>query len=54
MNETADSFVFYLGGGNCSASVITVDTGILEVMSSSGTDEIGGLEFDDCILQHII
>jgi molecular chaperone DnaK (HSP70) len=38
--------VFDLGGGTFDVSILTIDSGVFEVLSTSGDTHLGGEDFD--------
>lgn len=46
--------VFDLGGGTFDVSVLAIDNGVFEVMSTSGDTHLGGEDFDQRVMQYII
>mmetsp|Transcript_15584 Transcript_15584/g.26951 ORF Transcript_15584/g.26951 Transcript_15584/m.26951 type:complete len:662 (+) Transcript_15584:105-2090(+) len=46
--------VFDLGGGTFDVSVLTIDNGVFEVMSTNGDTHLGGEDFDQNIMQYFI
>ena len=46
--------VFDLGGGTFDVSILTVDNGIFEVLSTSGDTHLGGEDFDQRVMEHFI
>lgn len=46
--------VFDLGGGTFDLSVINIDEGIYEVVSTCGDSHLGGEDFDQRLLQHMV
>ena len=44
--------IFDLGGGNCDASLISIDEGIFEVKSTAGDTHLGGEDFDNRLVNH--
>merc|ERR1719399_1061356 len=46
--------VFDLGGGTFDVSVLTIDNGIFEVVSTNGDTHLGGEDFDQRIMQYFI
>ena len=44
--------VFDLGGGTFDVSILTIDGGVFEVVSTSGDTHLGGEDFDQRILDH--
>ncbi|MES1912649.1 MAG: hypothetical protein MHM6MM_004886 [Cercozoa sp. M6MM] len=46
--------VFDLGGGTFDVSILRMDSGVFEVMSTNGDTFLGGEDFDHAIVQHLI
>lgn len=46
--------VFDLGGGTFDVSILTIDDGVFEVMSTAGDTHLGGEDFDQRIMQYLI
>lgn len=46
--------VFDLGGGTFDVSILTIDHGVFEVISTSGDTHLGGEDFDQRIMDHFI
>lgn len=46
--------VFDLGGGTFDVSILTIDNGVFEVISTSGDTHLGGEDFDQRIIDHFI
>ena len=46
--------VYDLGGGTFDVSVVNVESGIVEVLSSHGNNHLGGDDFDEKIVQHLL
>lgn len=46
--------VFDLGGGTFDVSIIEIGNGVIEVLSTSGDNHLGGDDFNDCITKYII
>jgi len=46
--------VFDLGGGTFDVSVLTIDGGIFEVLSTNGDTHLGGEDFDQRVMQHLL
>lgn len=53
-NEVAQKVMVYdLGGGTFDVSVIDISEGVIEVMSTSGNNHLGGDDFDEVLANHI-
>jgi molecular chaperone DnaK len=46
--------VFDLGGGTFDVSILQLGDGVFEVKATNGNNQLGGDDFDDCILRWII
>merc|ERR1712005_38882 len=46
--------VFDLGGGTFDVSVLTIDQGVFEVISTSGDTHLGGEDFDQRVMEYFI
>ncbi|CAN1780737.1 Heat shock 70 kDa protein BIP1, partial [Linum perenne] len=46
--------VFDLGGGTFDVSILTIDNGVFEVLSTSGDTHLGGEDFDHRVMEHFI
>ena len=46
--------VFDLGGGTFDVSVLTIEDGIFEVLSTNGDTHLGGEDFDNRIISHFV
>jgi len=46
--------VFDLGGGTLDVSILSIDSGILEVLSTNGDTHLGGEDFDTALLRHML
>merc|ERR1719231_2107519 len=46
--------VFDLGGGTFDVSVLTIDNGVFEVVSTNGDTHLGGEDFDQRVMQHFL
>ena len=45
--------VFDLGGGTFDVSIIEIGNGVIEVLSTSGDNHLGGDDFNQCLAQYI-
>ena len=50
--EEKNILVFDLGGGTFDVSLLTIEGGIFEVLSTSGDTHLGGEDFDQRIINH--
>merc|ERR1712196_116284 len=46
--------VFELGGGTFDVSILTIDSGIFEVVSTSGDTHLGGEDFDQRVMDYLM
>jgi len=46
--------VFDLGGGTFDVSILTIDNGVFEVVSTDGDTHLGGEDFDQRVMDHFI
>ena len=46
--------IFDLGGGTFDVSLLTIDDGIFEVKATAGDTHLGGEDFDNIIVQHLV
>ncbi len=46
--------VYDLGGGTFDVSVVVVEAGVVEVKSSHGDTQLGGDDFDQLLVQHVV
>merc|ERR1719436_2029174 len=46
--------VFDLGGGTFGVSLLTIDNGVFEVVSTNGDTHLGGEDFDQRVMEHFI
>jgi heat shock protein 5 len=46
--------VFDLGGGTFDVSILTIDNGVFEVLSTNGDTHLGGEDFDQRIMEYFI
>jgi heat shock protein 5 len=46
--------VFDLGGGTFDVSVLTIDEGVFEVVSTNGDTHLGGEDFDQRVMEHFL
>merc|ERR1712072_130509 len=46
--------VFDLGGGTFDVSILTIDNGVFEVISTNGDTHLGGEDFDQRIMEYFI
>merc|ERR1711939_1016324 len=46
--------VYDLGGGTFDVSLLTIDNGVFEVLATSGDTHLGGEDFDQRVMQHLM
>jgi len=46
--------VFDLGGGTFDVSLLTIDQGVFEVLATAGDTHLGGEDFDNRVIQHLL
>jgi len=46
--------VFDLGGGTFDVSILTIDDGVFEVKATNGDTHLGGEDFDQRVMQHLL
>lgn len=46
--------VFDLGGGTFDVSILTIDSGVFEVVATHGDTHLGGEDFDQRVLDHFM
>jgi heat shock protein 5 len=46
--------VYDLGGGTFDVSLLTIDNGVFEVLATSGDTHLGGVDFDQRVMQHFV
>jgi len=46
--------VFDLGGGTFDVSLLSIDNGVFEVLATSGDTHLGGEDFDNRVIQHLL
>lgn len=52
--ESRHVLVYDLGGGTFDVSVVNIESGVVEVLSSHGDNQLGGDDFDQQIVEHLI
>lgn len=53
-SEEKNILVFDLGGGTFDVSILAIDGGVFEVISTSGDTHLGGEDFDQRVLDHFM
>lgn len=46
--------VYDLGGGTFDVSVLDINEGLIEVLSTAGNNRLGGNDFDECIVDYLV
>jgi len=46
--------IFDLGGGTFDVSILTIDSGVFEVVATNGDTHLGGEDFDQRIMEHLL
>ncbi|WP_428357377.1 Hsp70 family protein [Methyloprofundus sp.] len=52
--ESRHVLVYDLGGGTFDVSVVNIELGVVEVLSSHGDNQLGGDDFDQQIVEHLL
>ena len=53
--ETEQKIMVYdLGGGTFDVSVLEIGDGVIEVLATAGNNRLGGDDFDECIMKHLV
>lgn len=52
--ETQQILVYDLGGGTFDVSIVKIEDGVVEVLSSTGDAHLGGDDFDQRIVSHLV
>jgi molecular chaperone DnaK len=53
-SETQRILVYDLGGGTFDVSIVKIEEGVVEVLSSTGDNQLGGDDFDEKILDRLL
>jgi len=53
-DKTKRVLVYDLGGGTFDVSVVNIEAGVVEVLSSHGDNQLGGDDFDQQIINHLV
>jgi molecular chaperone DnaK (HSP70) len=53
-SEPKRMLVYDLGGGTFDVSVVNIEAGVVEVLSSHGDNHLGGDDFDQQIIEHLL
>ncbi|WP_294855336.1 molecular chaperone DnaK [uncultured Oscillibacter sp.] len=46
--------VYDLGGGTFDVSILEIDDGVIEVLATAGNNRLGGDDFDECVMKHLV
>ena len=46
--------VYDLGGGTFDVSILEIGDGVIEVLATAGNNRLGGDDFDECIVNHLL
>ena len=46
--------VYDLGGGTFDVSILEIGDGVIEVLATAGNNRLGGDDFDECIMNHLL
>ena len=52
--STETVLIFDLGGGTFDVSLLSIDSGVFEVLATSGDTHLGGEDFDNRLIDHLI
>jgi molecular chaperone DnaK len=53
--EAAQKIMVYdLGGGTFDVSILDINSGVIEVLATSGNNHLGGDDFDNCVVDYLI
>ncbi|RDI84361.1 hypothetical protein Vi05172_g5603 [Venturia inaequalis] len=53
-DQERNVLVFDLGGGTFDVSILVIDEGVFEVMSTAGNTNLGGEDFDQRVMDHVL
>ena len=53
-DQEKNIMVYDLGGGTFDVSILTIDSGVFEVLSTAGDTHLGGEDFDQRIMQYLL
>ena len=51
---TENILIFDLGGGTFDVSLLSIDSGVFEVLATAGDTHLGGEDFDNRLIQHLL
>lgn len=46
--------VYDLGGGTFDVSILDINNGLIEVLATAGNNQLGGNDFDDCVIEYLV
>lgn len=53
--ETAQKVMVYdLGGGTFDVSILDINSGVIEVLATTGNNRLGGDDFDSCVVEYLV
>jgi molecular chaperone DnaK len=53
--ETAQKVMVYdLGGGTFDVSILDINSGVIEVLATTGNNRLGGDDFDSCVVDYLV
>ncbi len=52
--EAQKIMVYDLGGGTFDVSILDIDDGVIEVLATAGNNRLGGDDFDECVMKHLV
>lgn len=52
--ESQKIMVYDLGGGTFDVSILEISSGVIEVLATAGNNHLGGDDFDQCIVEHLV
>jgi len=53
--ETEQKIMVYdLGGGTFDVSILEIGDGVIEVLATAGNNRLGGDDFDECLVKHLL
>ena len=53
-SEEKNILIFDLGGGTFDVSVLNIDAGVFEVNATTGDTHLGGEDFDNRMVNHLV
>ena len=48
------SFLIFVGGGTFDISILEINAGVFEVKATNGDTLLGGEDFDEVLLKHLV